>query len=229
MNTDKDMRPTWAHVLPFAAWLVLMAILGEPAAWKYAIRVVVAGGLFIALKPWTTYQPPRLAHVPLALGAGVLVFALWVLPESGALPEALRTAWLKWAVMPLGRLPEAAAAKVYAPDVCGWPLTIVRLLGSALVIAVVEEFFWRGWLYRWLLGRDFLQVDLGRVHVGFVLLVSLVFGFEHHRWLAGFIAGLVFAGIVLRTRNIWAACLAHACANLLLGLYVLRTGSWAFW
>ena len=46
---------------------------------------------------------------------------------------------------------------------------------------------------------------------------------------AGFLAGLAYGLLFLRTRDIWAACIAHASTNLALGFYVLATGHWEFW
>ena len=40
------------------------------------------------------------------------------------------------------------------------------------VIAVIEEFFWRGFLYRWLVGKEFSSVDLGKLHIPLLLAVG---------------------------------------------------------
>lgn len=219
------------HVIPFAVWLVLMAGLGAPAGWKYAVRVVAALAALMVLRPFRDYAPPRIRNLPLALVAGVVVFLLWVVPElGGAGPWAgLREFYLKYAVLPFGRVPVVQSPSPYAPEVCGWPLALVRLGGSALVIAVIEEFFWRGLIYRRLTARDFLSVDPGVFRAGAFLATMLCFGFEHDRWLAGALAGAVYGWVYLRTRDIWAACFAHVVTNLLLGLYVLATGAYAFW
>lgn len=224
-------RAVWAHVAPFALWLGLMFAGGEPAAWKYAVRSALGLALFAGLRPWRWYGAPSLRHVPLALVAGVVVFAAWVLPESGwaARWPALRDAYLRWAVLPLGKIPEWPSPSPYAPAVCGWALALVRLAGSALVIAAIEEFFWRGFLCRWLEARDFLSVDAGRVRWLTVVLVSVAFGLEHDRWLAGIAAGLAYGFLYVRTRDVWAAILAHVVTNALLGAYVLATGSYGFW
>lgn len=219
------------HVIPFAVWLVLMAGLGAPAGWKYAVRVVAALAALLVLRPFRDYAPPRIRNLPLALVAGVVVFLLWVVPElGGAGPWAgLREFYLKYAVLPFGRVPVVQSPSPYAPEVCGWPLALVRLGGSALVIAVIEEFFWRGLIYRRLTARDFLSVDPGVFRAGAFLATMICFGFEHDRWLAGALAGAVYGWVYLRTRDIWAACFAHVVTNLLLGLYVLATGAYAFW
>lgn len=229
-DTQRNIKlATWAHAAPFGAWLFLMFLLAEPSAWEYALRSLVSLALLLYLKPWRWYGPLQWRHIPLALVVGVVVCAFWILPESAAVPASARDVYLRWLVLPMGRLPDPTIASPYDPGVCGWPLTVVRLLGSAMVIGVVEEFFWRGFLYRWLLGRNFLEVDLSRFHLGLFVLVSVVFGLEHHRWLVGMLAGACYAGLLIRTRDIWAVAWAHAVTNFLLGIYVLRTGSYAFW
>jgi uncharacterized protein len=97
------------------------------------------------------------------------------------------------------------------------------------VIAVIEEFFWRGFLYRWLLGREFLKVDLGRFNAVLFIAVAVLFGIEHDRWLAGIVAGAAYGLLLLRTRDIWAVAAAHGVTNFLLGWYVLATGAYELW
>ena len=225
----------WSHVVPFALWLGLMALLdflGGPAAWKYALRVLLCGGLLVWLRPWRWYAPPAWRQAPIALLAGLFVFVLWVAPESSLAARwpHLQDVYLKWAVFPLGQISAAKTASPYAPEYAGWFLCLVRLAGSAFVIAVIEEFFWRGFLYRWMLGRSFLDVDAGqKSDVWVVAGLCLAFGLEHDRWLAGALAGYVYLMLYIRTRNLWSAIIAHVATNLLLGLYVLKTGAYSFW
>lgn len=117
----------------------------------------------------------------------------------------------------------------YAPSICGWGYTLVRLAGSALVISVIEEFFWRGFLYRWIQKVDFLSVNPGVLDWTAFLATAAIFGAEHTEWLAGFLCGLAYGALYLKTRDIWAACVAHVTTNLLLGIYVLATGAYQFW
>lgn len=223
-----------AHVVPFAAWLALMHFLDLrqlTPAWAYAIRSAVCLGLLAWFRPWRWYAPLQLRHVPLALGVGVAVFALWVGGEgawAGRAP-ALQELYLRWGVRPFGDLRPALDATPFAPEVCGWPLAVVRILGSGLVIGVIEEFFWRGFLYRWLVGLDFTKVDPGAFARWPFLVVAVIFGVEHLEWLAGIVTGLLYGWLFLRTRDLWAAALAHAVTNLLLGAYVVATGSYQFW
>jgi hypothetical protein len=228
--------PTWAHVAPFALWLALMTGLGDPSGEKYAIRTLAGGALLLAVRPWRWYGPLRLRNVPLATAVGLAIFIVWVGPEADAVKAAapgLAGFYERFLVGPIpggfGTLREPLAAYPYLPSVTGWPLFALHMLGTSVVIAIIEEFFWRGFLYRWLCGRRFLDVPLTRLDLPMFLAVAAFFGIEHAEWFAGLVCGLAFAWIVLRTGDIWAAVLAHGLTNFLLGLYVLRTDSWWFW
>lgn len=223
-----------AHILPFALWIGLMfglPYVGPEGAWKYAVRTGVCTIMLCALRPWRWYRPLRIANLPLAFGAGVLVWALWVLPEIqwGESYPLLQELYMRFGILPLGSLPDATGGVIYAPENAGWIFALTRLAGSALTIAVIEEFFWRGFLYRWLIEKPFTAVALGRFDWEAFLVVCLLFGFEHNRWLAGIAAGVVYGLLLIRTRDIWAVCVAHVVTNLLLGLYVLAAGHYAFW
>lgn len=227
-----------AHVVPFVMWLLLMSVLswvGPDHAWKYAARTGVCLLLFLVYRPWRWYPAPRLKHVPLAIAAGVLVYVIWVFPEiiwSEKVPW-IQDVYLRFGIRPLGEAPLTQAfadtRNIYDPLTCGWPLSLIRLGGSAFVIAVIEEFFFRGFLYRWIIERDFTRVDLGRFDWEAFGLMILMFGIEHQRWLAGILAGIIYLFVMLKTRDIWAAALAHVITNFMLGVYVLKSGYYAFW
>ncbi len=229
--------PVWAHVAPFAAWVSMLAVEGEPAGWKYAVRTAVGVALLLGFRPWRWHAKPRAHHAPLGVAAGLAIIVLWVLPEHDAVRRAapgFYDVWVRFCantVYPggFGRLPEAMTVFPYAPQVCGWPLTLARLAGSSFVIALAEEFFFRGFLYRWLQGRNFLDVDPGHFDRLIFFVVAILFGLEHVQWFAGIVCGLLFGWLYLRTRNLWTAIYAHVAANLVLSVYVLATGQYKFW
>jgi membrane protease YdiL (CAAX protease family) len=62
------------------------------------------------------------------------------------------------------------------------------------------------------------------------LLSSVVFGALHgERWLAGTIAGVIYATAMLRRRSIGDAVAAHATTNALIAGLVLIGGHWQLW
>ncbi len=230
VSVQPSNRAMWAHVLPFLAWVVVMELPFAPP-WRYAAQVAAGAGLFAWLRPWRYYGAFSIPRLPAAVAIGAAVFAIWVLPESRWFSHfpRLQELYLLYGIRPFGVISGVPASNPYAPEACGWGLSLVRLAGSAFVISVLEEFFWRGFLYRWLVQRDFTALDPRVRHAWAFAVMALLFGFEHDRWLAGVIAGLAYGALYVRTRDVWAVAMAHVTTNLLLGLYVLACGEYRFW
>jgi CAAX prenyl protease-like protein len=100
------------------------------------------------------------------------------------------------------------------------------MVGSVVTVPLAEELAFRGYLTRRLIAADFEDVPLGRF-TWLSLLVSLaLFGALHGRWLAGTLAGMLYAIALYRRGELADAVVAHATTNGLLTAYVLATGSW---
>jgi CAAX prenyl protease-like protein len=108
-------------------------------------------------------------------------------------------------------------------------LIAMRLAGACLVVPLIEELFWRSFIMRWLDDRKFLHVRPAHGSHFALVASSAVFALAHVQWLAGFIAGLLFAAMYRYTGQLWGAVLAHAVANLALGIYVVHHAAWGFW
>ena len=203
----------------------------------YAVRTGLTLLALLVLRPWKYFPAPHLRHLPAALAVGVLVFALWVVPGSDwfrRLCPALANLYETWCVRSPGEMRDLAAdaartASYYAPAGTGRALFAVHMVGTGVAIALAEEFFWRGYLLRAARTPDFLDLPIGEFHAFSFLAVTAFFAAEHAEYAAGFAAGLAYGLLYLRTRDVWAACAAHAATNLLLGAYVLATGHWEFW
>jgi len=234
----------WRHWLAFVAWLGLMfavqAAYGKSAG-GYAAMTLAGVVLLIVTKPWRFYgssaSAPVTRHLSLvtlllSVGAGLAVFVIWVGPETEWVRQqfpGLHGFYAQWCGYPFGTLAKPVAPSVYAPEVCGWTLALVRVAGSAFVIAMIEEFFWRGWLYRRLMAREVQTVPLRQWNwEAFAIMVAL-FGIEHDRWLAGMAAGAVYGWLMVRTGSIWPPIIAHVVTNLVLGWYVLDQAKYGFW
>ena len=205
---------TLAYVLPFAVWMAGVQIrntLGESGFWVYPIQTIVVAGILVAFRKNYHELKPKVDWI--ALGAGLLVFAIWV----GLDPY-----------LPHFERKNAVFLDSKAPwEICTW--MSFRLLGASLIIPVAEELFWRSFLTRWIIDPQWTKVPLGKFSWISFVCVALLFGFEHKEWASGIIAGAAFAGLLYWRKNLFSCVLAHATTNLLLGAYVIYTKSWQFW
>ena len=95
----------------------------------------------------------------------------------------------------------------------------MRLMGAAVVVPVMEELFWRSFLMRYLINPDFRAVPMGSFAWFSFLGVAVLFGLEHHRVVVGFIAGVLYGGLLIRQKKLKWVILAHGVTNLGLGIY----------
>ena len=56
---------------------------------------------------------------------------------------------------------------------------------------------------------------------------STLFGLMHERWVAGILAGAVFALVMYRTRSIAGPIAAHMAANMLICAWALAFRQWS--
>jgi hypothetical protein len=242
------------HVAPFALWIgVLLLLQGLEAVgmcprglypWSYALKTVACAALFLWFAPWRVYPALKKNQVLPALLAGAAVAGVWIVPETPWMTRvapAFQAFYHRWLILFPGTLPDFVdpawfpalppghRALSYAPEQAGWGLTVCRLVGSAGVIAVIEEFFFRGFFYRWLRQNRFTEVPLTVWDAQSFWIVAVVFALEHDRWAAGLLAGVVYGWLTVRTGSVWAAALAHGFTNLLLGVYVIVSGQYGFW
>ena len=216
-NTTKSAI---VYSLPFAVWMGLMFILPETAE-SYAIRS--AATLIAGIACWIAYcrnkksensvfeSKMTLLSVLMGLGVGLAIFALWI--------------WL-----PAWPYDEPAVSDVppYAPETCGWVLTIAKLIGSAFIIAPAEELFFRSFLYRRLIARDFTSIPISTFDLSAFLWMILLFTLEHNRPIAAAITGAAYGMLAIRF-GISSAIIAHVTTNLVLAVHVICNKAWHFW
>lgn len=213
-------RETFFAVAPFAAWIAMMTLLPANAG-MYALRTACCAALAFPLLARLAKPAARDWARFLAWGvpAGIFVLVLWIWPESSA--------WYReWLV--IGAVSSAQEPSAYDPAVCGKTLAAMRLVGSAFVIAPVEELFFRSYLYRRLQSRDWTKVPLSKFDLPSFLWAVGLFSLEHNRFAAAIVAGCVYQIVAMRA-GLGAAITAHVVTNLALGLWVIGNGAWAFW
>ena len=221
---NKDTIP---RVIPFAIY-ILFLVAGETIVqffndysidikWMYITKitcVVVALYYF-----WRRYdelctKPPAEDFIYAAV-AGLIVFVIWIFPYPSWLASGKEVAGIN----PM--LDQMTLQNIV------W--MSVRILGATLVVSVMEELFWRSFIMRWFDNKYFLAVDPGKITAFAYIGSACLFALEHHLWLAGLFAGLVYGELYKTYKNIWIPIFAHAVTNGLLGVWVVLTGNWQYW
>jgi uncharacterized protein len=214
-----------ARIYPFISFILLLAcepLLASGLTWlglstqpTYLLRTLAAVALLLyyhlhyvefSLKP-TNQQ------VVIAILSGLLVFVIWIFPY----PE-----WMGGYSAGDGKaMPMHNAIDIF------W--LVCRWTGSALVVPIIEELFWRSYLMRRLEHSEFMSVSPAHVGTYAVVVSSVLFAIEHQLWLAGLLAGLVYAWLYRRFQVLWIPVLAHMITNAVLGAWVVFGGHWQYW
>ncbi len=198
----------------------------------YTARIALTIATMLYVLPGYRQFPFRIS--PLAIGVGVVGVVVWIalckLGLERRLVDALGSnntliGWLglgdRAAYNPLNQL-GANPAWAYA-------FLAVRFLGLALVVPILEEFFLRGFLMRFVMTERWWEVPFGHVTTTALVVGTLVPVLYHPEKLAALVWFSLVTWLMVRTKNIWDCVAAHATTNLLLGIYVVTQGEWHLW
>jgi CAAX prenyl protease-like protein len=213
------IRKLVAFTLPMAVFLTLLGLgetlrnpggsgwLATPEYWIYPTQTLLCGDYEL--------RAPRKAWFAIAIG--IVVFILWIAPQQ----------FLGFAPRLTGFDPERFAGQ----PALYWTMVLFRFLRLVIVVPLVEEIFWRGFLLRYLISEKFTAIAIGTFSWISFIAVTAGFGFAHSRadWIPAFICGALYNLVAYRTRSLAACAVAHALTNLLLGLWVMHTRQWGFW
>lgn len=222
-----DLRKLFSFILPMAVFVVLLGVTAAghrpetvswfayPAYWTYPAQTVICGGLLLWF--WRDYELGAPRRIWFALLIGVVVFAIWIAPQQffGFQPRLT------------GFDPE-----VFADRPAWYRATVIfRFLRLVVVVPLVEEIFWRGFLLRYLVSERFTSVAIGTFSWLSFAVVTLAFGLAHSPadWVAALICGALYNVVAYKTRSLASCVVAHATTNLLLGLWIMQTRQWGFW
>jgi hypothetical protein len=187
-------------------------------------------GLVVAAALWVfrrEYPPFATKGWGLAIVAGGTGCLLWIVLErvQAAIPGAQS---FVDAVTQGGRTAYDPFASD-RPAALRTAFIIVRLVELAVIVPVMEEVFWRGFLARYLLSDDFRSAPQGVFTPFSFLVVTLAFASVHPEILAAIAWGTLINLVYHRTKNLWACVVMHAATNAFLGGYILATGNWHLW
>jgi CAAX prenyl protease-like protein len=181
--------------------------------WLYPLRFLAAGAAlwffrrkYFALD-WTCGWAAPLT--------GVAVFFIWIAMDRGS---------------------GTHTDNGMAAGLAAWPATAriawlaFRTVAAVVTVPIAEELAFRGFLLRRLVSSEFESVSFRRFSPFAFLVSSVAFGLMHgDRWLAGTLAGMLYAGVLMRRGSMGTPVVAHATTNALLAGWVLFYGRWDLW
>ena len=131
---------------------------------------------------------------PLALLGGAAVAGVWLLlAERGLATEDRSTFWM-----------------------------VTRVLGTVLLVPVIEELFFRGYII-----DQFRQKGSAVMLIAGIALSTVLFAALHGNWVGAVFAGLVFAALAVRPGGrLSDAIVAHMLANALVAAAAFASGDW---
>src|SRR5689334_21845420 len=187
-------KGTAAWIAPFVTFVALMAIekaLPVASGWPYAVRALATTLVLVFVSRRVISWVPS---APVASTAvGLAVFAIWIGPDL--LWPAYRQHWLFSNSLlggPNSTLPDALKGDV--------GFLSIRVFGSVVLVPILEELFWRGWLMRWLINPKFAPVPLGTYTPYAFWVTALLFASEHGSyWDVGLLAGIIYNWWLIRT------------------------------
>lgn len=206
-----------------------------PEQWVYPLQTIVVAALLLLWRKQYRLAPWR--DLGLAVLLGALGIVAWILPGElwtylTSRGDKVAESWKWLGVAP--RLEGFDPSFVNQQPVWLAVVLAFRFARSVLAVPFVEEIFWRSFLMRYFVAgdeRDFTEVPFGTHTWRSFAFTTLGVVLIHQP--ADYLGALVFGSLMywlaVRSKSLGACVLMHAVANLLLGLYVLKTKQWGFW
>ena len=193
-----------------------LGVLAEQAIWFIAMAAVIA----TVARPALDF---RVRNWMGTIAMGIGVFVLWIGPDL--LFPGYRGHWLF-----SNSITGSVAAGLPESERGNVAVLLLRGLRASVIVPVVEELFWRAWLMRWLIDKDFWKIPLGTFVPQAFWIVAILFAAEHGSyWDVGFATGILYNWWMVRTKSLGDLILAHAITNACLSIYVVAAGKWEYW
>jgi CAAX prenyl protease-like protein len=206
--------------------------LASPEYWIFPAQTILCGALVFYFR--REYEFHAWRRPLFTIGIATVVFIIWISPQQflgfvadSHLGKLVRLLGIDFAPRNIGFDPGLFAAMPGAY----WGTICFRFLRLVVVVPLVEEIFWRGFLLRYLIAEKFEEVPLGKFSWLSFSAVTLAFCFSHSASdrVAALITGILYNCVAYRTKSLTSCILAHAITNLLLGIWIMKTRQWGFW
>ncbi len=234
MHTDTTLYRTSVYPLAiFMGFSILLAVGGESLEWDhpsaawwqrapelvlYPVQTLVCGWWLWHVHREIKWDWNRNACL---LGAlfGVIGIGLWLVPYfAGWIPN-------EGGGFEPERVLGAGTAATYAEYA-------MRFARAAVVVPLAEELFWRGFLMRWCVNRDFPQtVPLGTHSWPAYIVTTGAFMLIHAPvdYAGAFFYGTLTYLLVVKTKRITPAFVMHAVANAIMGICAIQCDMPQLW
>ncbi|HTQ38412.1 MAG TPA: exosortase E/protease, VPEID-CTERM system [Pirellulales bacterium] len=209
-------NPGGAYLMPLlvmlATSMVALAFSEGNADSSYPWRALVVGLTLLYYR--REYREWRVSFSPHSIALGTAVFLIWLgVPRLIMLAHGHESQ----PVMPEPSAMNAGVVAVY-----------LRILGYIVLVPIIEELAFRGYLLRRLIARDFETVSLQRFTWLSFLGSSLLFGSLHgSHWIVGTLAGMAYALAAAVRGQLGDAIIAHGTTNVLLAISAGICGDWS--
>ncbi|MFN0181252.1 MAG: CAAX prenyl protease-related protein [Gemmatimonadales bacterium] len=217
--------PSIPFVVPFVAFLALLG-LGPALPISPRAEAILRVALLTAII-WAVARPVvslRMVRPLQTIGVGVGVFLLWIAPDQ------LIPGYRESAIFQNGVTGEVESSMTV--EMRNDPLILMlRFVRAAMIVPIVEELFWRGWLGRWLDNMDdFRKTPLGQFSRFAFWGTAVLFALEHGPyWEVGLAAGVIYNWWMIKTKSLGDLIWCHAVTNACLSAWVLWMGEWQYW
>lgn len=211
---SKKFNDETVMIMPLVMLLSTSLITGIASSkfnWLYPVPIVFAAiACFPIRSKIYSFRPHRL-YIPSLVG--LIVFFIWIylIPRDANYEvefiENLNTYGQGVAVI--------------------WIL--FRILGSSLVVPVVEELAFRGALWDIIIEKLTIDISPNSKKIVSLLSTSLAFGYLHEDMVAATIAGISYGLLRFFYNNKSYPIIAHVTTNFLIALYVVAFKAWSYW
>lgn len=242
---------TRAHVVPFVVFMgfmLVLMVLGYLIEWKhpdapwwrqdpaqvvYPLQTLVTLGFLVHYRRLYTFHW-SLKWSLIAVAFGAVGIGCWLLPTHLYDAWGLTGETDGW----LGFLGFADRTEGFDPGlfqnpVAYWASLLMRFFRAVVIVAFVEEIFWRGFLMRFVCDweGDYWKQPFGRATWLSYIVVTGLFIAAHSSvdYAGAFIYGSLTYLFCVWSKNLGACVVMHATANLLMGLYIMQTGNYGLW
>lgn len=238
---------TAAYVGPFAAFMVMQLLVGVfkvdnpllpwwkagPEHWIYPLQTTVCLALIAYWWRCYSFLPLGWREWMLGVTVGLVGIALWIVPAEISRHWGIDNAWSRWFGI-TSRMKPGFDPTLLAGHPLGYGLSIgMRFVRMVVAVAILEELFMRGFLWRYLAHPEgaFQKLPIGVASWRGVAGSLAVFTLGHQvpDLLACLIYGVLISWLAWKTQSLGACVVCHGVSNLVLGIYVMQTQQWGFW